>query len=103
MIIDEPAGRVFAMGHGTMVRDIHRHRSEPTSQGPSSAGAAPEKGEAAHGSGRPKRGVVAREVTLLPRHRNRLSGPLGRSLPGFTWEKTDLAAKLKSAAAKWVK
>ncbi|HOW69182.1 MAG TPA: methionine adenosyltransferase [Phycisphaerae bacterium] len=31
------------------------------------------------------------------------NGHFGRNLPGFTWEKTDLAAKLKSAAARWVK
>jgi S-adenosylmethionine synthetase len=31
------------------------------------------------------------------------NGHFGRNLPGFTWEKTDLAGKLKSAAAKWVK
>ncbi|MBP7934306.1 MAG: methionine adenosyltransferase [Phycisphaerae bacterium] len=31
------------------------------------------------------------------------NGHFGRNLPGFTWEKTDLAAKLKSAAARWIK
>ncbi|HSW44963.1 MAG TPA: methionine adenosyltransferase domain-containing protein, partial [Phycisphaerae bacterium] len=31
------------------------------------------------------------------------NGHFGRSLPGFTWEKTDMAAKLAKASAKWMK
>jgi len=31
------------------------------------------------------------------------NGHFGRTGPGFTWEKTDLADKLKKAAAKWMK
>ena len=31
------------------------------------------------------------------------NGHFGRTGPGFTWEKTDLAAKLREAAAKWMK
>ncbi|MHC4444277.1 MAG: methionine adenosyltransferase [Planctomycetota bacterium] len=31
------------------------------------------------------------------------NGHFGRSGSGFTWEKTDIAAKLKKAAAKWMK
>jgi uncharacterized protein len=38
---------------------------------------APEQGEAARGPGRPKLGVVAREVTLLPRHWEWLNGQPG--------------------------
>ena len=30
-------------------------------------------------------------------------GHFGRNLPDFTWEKTDMAEKLKKAAAKWLK
>ncbi|HPD30686.1 MAG TPA: methionine adenosyltransferase [Phycisphaerae bacterium] len=31
------------------------------------------------------------------------NGHFGRTGPGFTWEKTDMAEKLKKAAAKWLK
>ncbi|MGQ9648825.1 MAG: methionine adenosyltransferase [Phycisphaerae bacterium] len=31
------------------------------------------------------------------------NGHFGRTGPGFTWEKTDMADKLKKAAAKWLK
>jgi S-adenosylmethionine synthetase len=31
------------------------------------------------------------------------NGHFGRTGPGFTWEKTDMADKLKKAAAKWMK
>jgi len=31
------------------------------------------------------------------------NGHFGRSGPGFTWERTDMAGKLKKATAKWMK
>jgi S-adenosylmethionine synthetase len=31
------------------------------------------------------------------------NGHFGRNIPGFTWEKTNVASKLKKAAAKWMK
>ena len=48
---------------------------------------------------------IIRHLNLLrPIYRETArNGHFGRTGPGFTWEKTDLAAKLRKAAAKWMK
>ncbi len=50
------------------------------------------------------RGIIKKLNLLRPIYRETARhGHFGRKGPGFTWEKTDLAPKLKKAAAKYVK
>jgi len=50
------------------------------------------------------RTIIDRLNLLRPIYRETArNGHFGRTGPGFTWEKTDMAAKLKKAAAKWMK
>lgn len=49
-------------------------------------------------------GIIKHLNLLRPIYRETArNGHFGRTGPGFTWEKTDLADKLKKAAAKWMK
>jgi len=48
-------------------------------------------------------GIIQHLNLLRPIYRETArNGHFGRSGPGFTWEKTDMAAKLAKAAAKWM-
>jgi S-adenosylmethionine synthetase len=48
-------------------------------------------------------GIISHLKLKRPVYRETAAhGHFGRSGPGFTWEKTDLAPKLKAAAAKWL-
>ncbi len=50
------------------------------------------------------RGIITHLKLLRPIYRETArNGHFGQSGPGFTWERTDVAAKLKKAAAKWMK
>lgn len=50
------------------------------------------------------RAIINHLKLLRPIYRETArNGHFGRTGPGFTWEKKDMAAKLKKAAAKWVK
>ena len=65
LTFDDDTGKVVDLDlHGTAEEIAARHRAR-------------EEGMAARGRGRPKLGVVAREVTLLPRHWDWLSAQRG--------------------------
>jgi len=50
------------------------------------------------------RGIITHLKLLRPIYRETArNGHFGRTGPGFTWERTNMAAKLKKAAAKWMK
>src|SRR3954447_20753875 len=68
LIFDDVTGETIEVDFRGTVEDVVKRLAEPTRAGaPAAAPAAPEGG-ASRGPGRPKLGVVAREVTLLPRH-----------------------------------
>jgi len=65
LVFDDETGRVFDID--TRGSDAEMLARLPAPAGPARQGDAPEAG-GPKGRGRPKLGVVAREVTLLPRH-----------------------------------
>ncbi|MDR3375725.1 MAG: DUF2239 family protein [Ancalomicrobiaceae bacterium] len=67
LIFDDATGRQIDLDLSGSPADVAaRHRAQPDQDAPGVTDAGPEAGAA--GRGRPRLGVVAREVTLLPRH-----------------------------------
>ncbi|MHC1481325.1 DUF2239 family protein [Frateuria aurantia] len=74
LIVDDRSGRVVDIDLRGSEHDIAERFAEPaSSQSPESSASKPET----RGRGRPRLGVVPREVTLLPRHWDWLAGQPG--------------------------
>src|SRR5687767_10763178 len=68
LIFDDVTGGPIELNFRGTAEDVLKRLAETISEGtPAAAPAQPER-EGPRGPGRPKLGVVAREVTLLPRH-----------------------------------
>jgi hypothetical protein len=77
LIFDDLTSEQIELDFRGTAEDVLQRLGETTREGtPAAAGAQPEP-EAPRGPGRPKLGVVAREVTLLPRHWDWLNGQPG--------------------------
>jgi len=68
LIFDDETSEQIEVDFRGTAQDILRRLRETTREGTPAAAAAQPAGEGPRGPGRPKLGVVAREVTLLPRH-----------------------------------
>jgi hypothetical protein len=68
LIFDDNTGRLVEVDLRGSVRDVLNRLSESANTDTTASASNQEKVEAPRGPGRPKLGVVAREVTLLPRH-----------------------------------
>ena len=77
LIFDDVTSEQIEVDFRGTAEDVLRRLAETTREGtPAAAPAQPDR-EAPRGPGRPKLGVVAREVTLLPRHWDWLNGQPG--------------------------
>jgi uncharacterized protein len=65
LLFDDATGRVVDVDYRGTIEDVRRRLADA---GREADIASPAPNEAARGPGRPRLGVVAREVTLLPRH-----------------------------------
>jgi len=77
LVFDDATGRQVEMDVRGTADDIARRFAEPPDQEPPAPNSARGKAAESRGPGRPKLGVVAREVTLLPRHWDWLSSQPG--------------------------
>jgi hypothetical protein len=77
LIFDDVTGEPIEVDFRGTVEDVLERLAKTTGDGPQAAAPAPPEREAPRGPGRPKLGVVAREVTLLPRHWDWLNGQPG--------------------------
>jgi hypothetical protein len=68
LIFDDVTCEQIEVDFGGTAEDVLRRLAETTREGTPAAAPAQPNREAPRGPGRPKLGVVAREVTLLPRH-----------------------------------
>ena len=68
LIFDDITGELIEVDFRGTVEDVLNRLVETTNQELLDSPSLPSKSEPARGPGRPKLGVVAREVTLLPRH-----------------------------------
>jgi hypothetical protein len=68
LIFDDVTGEQIEVDFRGKAEDVLRRLAETTQAGPPAAAPAQPEREVSRGPGRPKLGVVAREVTLLPRH-----------------------------------
>ena len=68
LIFDDVTGEQIELDFRGTADDVRKRLAQTTSEGASTAASAPPDKETPRGPGRPKLGVVAREVTLLPRH-----------------------------------
>jgi uncharacterized protein len=76
LLFDDTTGRLVEVNFRGTADDVRR-RLMDTNKEVDTANSASETKEAVRGPGRPKLGVVAREVTLLPRHWDWLNGQPG--------------------------
>ena len=76
LIFDDFTGEPVEIDFRGAIDDVLRRLPQPAEDPPPTAASEPEK-EAPRGPGRPKLGVVSREVTLLPRHWDWLSSQPG--------------------------
>lgn len=68
LIFDDTTSELIEIDFRGTVDDVRKRLAEATSESASVAASAEADQETPRGPGRPKLGVVAREVTLLPRH-----------------------------------
>ena len=70
LVFDDETSAVIDLDLRGTVEDVSRHARGLASarEAPASPASAAEEAQASRGPGRPRLGVVAREVTLLPRH-----------------------------------
>jgi len=68
LIFDDITSELIEVDFRGTSEDVLKRLAETTSKGALSTASAHSDRETPHGPGRPKLGVVAREVTLLPRH-----------------------------------
>ena len=68
LIFDDSSSELIEVDFRGTAEDVLKRVTETTGMGPPTGSTAPPEGEGPGRPGRPKLGVVAREVTLLPRH-----------------------------------
>jgi hypothetical protein len=68
LIFDDVTGEQIELDLRGTAADVHRRLAQTSSGGASTSASTPPDKDTPRGPGRPKLGVVAREVTLLPRH-----------------------------------
>jgi uncharacterized protein len=76
LLFDDATGRLVEVDFRGTAEDVRRRLMDANGDAEATNSASRSK-EAARGPGRPKLGVVAREVTLLPRHWDWLNGQPG--------------------------
>ena len=77
LVFDDASGRLVEVDFRGTADDVQHRLAEKASPGEPATDPASGEKAAARGPGRPKLGVVAREVTLLPRHWDWLSSQPG--------------------------
>jgi len=77
LIFDDLSGEIMEVDFRGTINDVLKRLEQPAIKGDSPEASADKDPNAGRGPGRPRLGVVSREVTLLPRHWDWLNGQPG--------------------------